>query len=201
VCSPSQASKRYERKCYICEYGGATFLAAFIKPNSNWRNFFIKDIQMLRDDSPKLGTLVVILSRELDEKLIQELMAFAEENKLTVPIAVLDPDLGLPPEMSISPEAEITVFFFRGKQIVRKLENVNVGPKFFDTFMPHPREEPNITAKFVKMSDGDLSNSLLTASNRFGNSLFMVRNPIAQPHSEAMLNEIDRAAAEIMSQE
>lgn len=127
VTGPNQGQGRV---CYVCKLGSAPAVVAFIKPESLDAAIpLVEAIQRLSDLHAKLQAFVVYLG-EPDEGLKQRLRALAEEKNLAIPLTVL-PEGGLPASVPISPDAANTVLLYRGRQIVKKAENVSFHTPFF----------------------------------------------------------------------
>lgn len=76
----------------------------------------IEYVQKIKDGQPKLQALAVVLSGP-EEELTQKLKKLTDEKKLTVPLAVLDPETGLPDSMAVNPKAELTLVLYSGKHV------------------------------------------------------------------------------------
>jgi hypothetical protein len=102
-----------------------------------------------------------------------------------VRLAVLDPEYGLPDTIPINPEVELTVLFFRGRQIAAKLEeNANLGPLFFRNFAKGPSDE-----YYEQLADPQSPRLLALMNN----------NMALNPNSVPMISEIEQVAIDIAS--
>ena len=177
VTGPHQGQGRI---CYICELGSAPVAVAFIKPQSAQGTTLLEAIQKLYEKHRSLQAFIVFLATS-EEGLKQKLRALAEEKKLTVPLTVL-PEGGLPDSIPVSPEAENAVLLYRGRQIVKKLENVNFETPFF---FP-----PGSSSNLIGLSANAPLDSPPTALG------VDAKTPL---DSSATFMELDEAAADMLS--
>jgi hypothetical protein len=118
--------------CFVCKLGSAPVVAAFIKSEKlESASPLLEQLQRMSDSKAELQAFVVCQGLP-DESLKQRLRTFAEEKHLTISLTVL-PEGQLPPSIPVSPDAENTVLFYRGRQIVRKIENI--GPDIDGAFL------------------------------------------------------------------
>ncbi len=109
------------RTCYVCQLGSAPVIAAFIKPDSSKRYNYIEYVQKLYEKHPSLQAFVVIL-KDYNEVLKQELTNFAKQKNITVPLTLLDPTVGLPDSVPLDVSADVTVLLYRGRFFEQKIE-------------------------------------------------------------------------------
>lgn len=137
------------RTCYVCQFGSAPVVAAFMDPNLQERDNYIGYVQLLCEKNPVLQGFIVLLSGP-NEELIRELKALAAKKNLSVPLTVLDPEVGLPSGIPLSKEENLTILFYRKRFFEKKLEITPDGSTKITTYLGSetPTEEiilPKIT--------------------------------------------------------
>ena len=186
--------------CYVCQLGSAPVIAAFIKPNYSQLLTYFETVQKLFEKHSALQAFIVILSGP-DENLMQTLREIANEQKLTVPLTVLDPEAGLPESLPINREADVTVLLYRGRHVEKVVEILpHSTPKVTD-FVGDAEShviQKSLTAAtplehFKAFPTDEESASLATAFDEFDTA--------KASESSAVFNELDAAATELISRQ
>src|SRR5439155_9675507 len=111
------------RTCYVCKFGSAPVIAAFIRPDSIELEDLVNALQALSRSNAELRIFIVFLSSE-DSEFNTRISDIAERNHLTIPLNVL-PEGGLPPSLGVNLQTDNTFLFYRGRQLFAQIENVS----------------------------------------------------------------------------
>lgn len=138
------------RTCFVCQYGSREVIAAFIRPDALQRDRYIKHAQDIYNTFPDYQAFAVILAVP-EEGLKQELRDVAVALDLTIPLAFLDPVIGLPDTLPVSPEAECTILLYKGKQVEKLVEVLPNAPtkllEYAGNALPQVQLLPEATAE------------------------------------------------------
>jgi hypothetical protein len=123
--------------CYVCQFGSAPVLAAFVKREKILEARVIGAVQKLSDKHAKLHAFVVCLSGP-DPELEKSIRKLAEEEEITVPLTVLpeqDSVEAICKMLPIERDSDATALLYRGRQVANVFRDMS-----FEEAAPPPPE-------------------------------------------------------------
>ncbi len=112
--------------CYVCNYGIAPVVAAFVKDDPTKAASLVGDLQRLADASKRKGlkTFVVFTG---GPELKESIEKIASANKITIPMTFLPQGASADDYTAykISPQARNTVLVYRGLKVLGNFVDVN----------------------------------------------------------------------------
>jgi hypothetical protein len=173
--------------CYVCEYGSAPVVAAFVRPEAIDEPGVLEAIQKLNDKHAALKAFVVCLSGP-EDSVENKLLKLADEKKLTIPLTLL-PDkrseTSIYQSLPIRPNARLTIMLYRGRQVVKVSEDLGFrgGSAAGAATVPQGSTLKSFSAFFVRGGGGSAAVPHLPESL----------------DDSAAFKELDQAAAEMIA--